>query len=139
MSLRPVDQIKAEVLANWWSYDIADPVGLYRLVLASGPAEAATPACPTAGGKTCVFPFVTSGKTWNSLNFRAMFLKTVLDSSLLISFVAGESVSECQAYNGRSYCATSLKSTGKYATWDYCVDIKCPVIGKTLRWDDKCL
>ena len=32
MSPNPVDQFKAAVLANWWSYDIADPVGLYHLV-----------------------------------------------------------------------------------------------------------
>ena len=54
-----------------------DPVGLYRLVPVAGPAEAATPACPTTGGKTCVFPFVTSGKILNSLDFSAMFLETV--------------------------------------------------------------
>ena len=83
MSFDPVDQIKAEVLANWWSYDVADPVGLYRLVLASGPAEAATPACPTAGGKTCVFPFVTSGKTWNLLDCSAIMFPEIIFFTLV--------------------------------------------------------
>ena len=54
-----------------------DPVGLY-LVPAAGPAEAATPGCPTTGGKTCVFPFVTRGKRLNSLDFIEMFLETDL-------------------------------------------------------------
>ena len=55
-------------------------------------------SCPTVKGDECIFPFVTS---------------------------AGKEVSECQAYKGQFYCATSVKADKKYKTWDYCIKEKC--------------
>lgn len=55
-------------------------------------------SCPTRGGKQCVFPFTTKG---------------------------GEEVSDCQPYNGKFFCATSLTKDHKYASWDYCKKDEC--------------
>ena len=55
-------------------------------------------SCPTRGGKQCVFPFTTKG---------------------------GEEVSDCQPYNGKLFCATSLTKDHKYASWDYCKKDEC--------------
>ena len=35
----------------------------------------------------------------------------------------------CQPYKNKYYCATSLKTDGTYATWDYCNGTKCPSKG----------
>ena len=41
-------------------------------------------------------------------------------------------MSVCQPYNNQYFCATSLKSDGRYSGWDYCDATKCPNKGETI-------
>ena len=49
-----------------------------------------------------------------------------------IPIIAGSvSHASCTPYNGKFFCATSLKADGRYATWDYCdITQNCPNEGK---------
>ena len=41
-------------------------------------------------------------------------------------------MSVCQPYNNKYFCATSLKSNGRYSGWDYCDATKCPNKGEPI-------
>ena len=73
--------------------------------------------CPTMKGEYCVFPF-KSGKLHN-------FLFTHC-----ISVSGSTTHKKCAPYQGKHWCATSLKADGTYQEYDYCDMAKCGDIGK---------
>ena len=73
--------------------------------------------CPTVKGKYCYFPF-KSGKLKRKL-------------STHYQSVSGSTThNKCAPYQGKHWCATSLKADGTYKEYDYCDMTKCGDNGK---------
>ena len=96
-------------------YDYCDMAKCGGNVVTPKPPVVST--CPTVKGKYCYFPF-KSGKLKRKL-------------STHYQSVSGSTThNKCAPYQGKHWCATSLKADGTYKEYDYCDMTKCGDNGK---------